>query len=107
MVNSEGFVEFVLEQLQDLGPLSARKMFGGHGVYRDAVFFAIVYDDRLYLKTDDTGRAWFEERGMGPFEPNERQRFESYYEVPADTLENRAELTEVATAAIRAAEAKE
>jgi DNA transformation protein and related proteins len=102
--NTEGFVDFVLEQLGDLGDVAARKMFGGHGVYLGPVFFAIVYDDRVYLKADDAGRAWFEERGMGPFRPNDRQEFPSYYEVPPDTLEDRAELVEVAAAAVEAAE---
>lgn len=79
-------------------------MFGGHGFYLGPVFFAIVYDDRLYLKTDDSTRGWFESRGMGPFRPNERQESKSYYEVPPDTVEDRAGLIERAQDAVRAAE---
>lgn len=104
MANSEGFVDFVLEQLDALGDVTVRSMFGGHGFYLGPVFFAIVYDDRVYLKTDDATRSWFEERGMGSFRPNERQEIKSYYEVPPDTVEDRAELVERAELAVRAAE---
>lgn len=104
MPNSKGFVEFVAEQLDDLGDVDVRPMFGGHGLYLGPVFFAIVYDDRVYLKTDDATRAWFEERGMGTFRPNERQDIRSYYEVPPDTVEDRAELVERAELAVWAAE---
>lgn len=78
----------------------------GHGVYAGPVFFAIVYDDRVYLKTDDGTRPWFEEHGMGPFRPNERQTLGSYYEVPPDTVEDRAELVDRAVTAVRVADAE-
>lgn len=104
MANSRGFVDFVLEQLDELGDVTARAMFGGHGIYLGPVFFAIAYDDRVYVKTDDATRGWFEDRGMAAFRPNERQELTSYYEVPADTIEDRSELLEVAAAAVRAAD---
>lgn len=104
MPNSTGFVEFVVEQLDELGDVSVRAMFGGHGFYAGPVFFAIVYDDRVYLKAGDETRGWFEERGMGPFRPNDRQEIGSYYEVPPDTVEDRDELVRLALAAVRVAE---
>ena len=69
-------------------------MFGGHGIYRDGVMLAIVYRDRLYLKTDDAGRGRFEEAGMGPFEPSSRQRLTSFYELPDGVLDDPDELAE-------------
>lgn len=100
---SEGFVDFLAEQLDELGDVTVRPMFGGHGFYLGPVFFAIVYGDRVYVKTDDDTSAWFESRGMGTFRPNERQELKSYYEVPPDTVEDRAELLDVAAGAVRAA----
>lgn len=105
MANRDGFVDFVVEQLGDLGDVTAKAMFGGHGLYLGPVFFAIVYDDRVYLKTDAATSGWYEERGMPTFRPNERQDIKSYHEVPPDTVEDRAELLERAEAAVRAAEA--
>lgn len=106
MSNSDGFVDFVLEQLEELGDVTAKPMFGGHGLYLGPVFFAIVYDDRVYLKTDDATRGWYEERGMETFRPNQRQDIRTYHEAPPDTVEDRAELVERAEAAVRAAEGR-
>ncbi len=98
-----GFVGFVLEQLGELGDVRARAMFGGHGLYLGPVFFGIVYHDRLYLKTGDDTRSWYEGRGMESFRPTERQHLKTYFEVPADTIEDRAELVERASEAVESA----
>lgn len=96
----DGFAEFVRDQLRGLqGELELRRMFGGHGLYRDGVFFAILMDGRMYLKTTDATRGRFVSRGMGPFRPSERQTLKTYYEVPADVLESPAELVEWALGA--------
>jgi DNA transformation protein and related proteins len=86
------FVEFVLEQLGVLDGVSARAMFGGHGLYRKSVFFGIVHRGRLYFRVSDDTRAEYEARGMKPFRPNPRQRMQRYYEVPVEVLEDRSEL---------------
>ncbi len=98
-----GFVDFVLDQLGELGDVRARAMFGGHGLYLGPVFFGIVYRDRLYLKTSDATRAWYADRGMESFRPNERMHVKTYFEVPADTIEDRAELVERASEAVESA----
>jgi hypothetical protein len=40
---------------------------------------------------------------MRPFRPNDRQLLKTYYEVPADVLEDRSRLSEWADAAVRCA----
>ena len=97
------FVTFVLEQLSGLEGLGCRAMFGGHGLYRGPTFFGILFDGRLYFKTDGSTSQQYTRRGMGTFRPSERQVLASYYEVPADVLEARAELLRWAEAAARAA----
>ena len=67
MASSAGFLEFLEEQLAALGSVSIRRMFGGAGVYADGVMFALVSDDTLYLKADETTRADFEAEGMDAF----------------------------------------
>jgi len=52
----ESFKDFVLDQLQALAGVDARRMFGGFGLYRDEIFFGIVYRGRLYFKTDEGDR---------------------------------------------------
>ena len=46
------FVANVLEVMAPWASVSARRMFGGYGLYREAQMFAIVIEDTLYLKTD-------------------------------------------------------
>ena len=61
------FIPFVQELLEDWAPVSARRMFGGHGLYHEGLMFAIVMDQRLYLKADDVNRPEFEALGLAPF----------------------------------------
>jgi DNA transformation protein len=64
-------------------------MFGGVGIYAGELFFALIADDTLYLKVDDTNRADFEARGMGPFRPyGEGGEVMQYYQIPDDVLED-------------------
>ena len=71
-------------------------MFGGSGLYLHGAFFGIVFAERLYFKTDDVTRPWYEEKGMGAFRPNERQELTNYLEVPGDVIEDPDELIEKA-----------
>jgi DNA transformation protein len=92
---TDDYRTFVLEQLRRATPavLMDRAMFGGVGVYADGVFFALMADDVLYFKVDDTNRGDFKARGMGPFLPyGDPDRPMQYYEVPGDLLEDPAEL---------------
>ena len=52
MARHSEFVEFVLELLAPLGNVRARAMFGGYGIYRGEIMFAIITDDRMYFKAD-------------------------------------------------------
>ena len=61
------FVSYVVESLQPLGPVVARRMFGGHGIYLDGVMFALIASDQLYLKVDGGNRAAYEAAGLQPF----------------------------------------
>lgn len=90
---ADSFKDFVLDQLHALGEVRCRAMFGGYGLYRGEEFFGIVYDGRLYFKTDEGTRAKYEGGGMGPFAPSETQVLKNYLEVPEEVLEDAEELT--------------
>lgn len=89
-----------------------RAMFGGHGLYLDNRMCAIVFNDGLYLKTDANSRQDFLARGLGPFVYLKRGEPMplSYYQAPAEALEDSAELSDwldrAAGAAARAATKK-
>lgn len=94
MAISPEYREFLLDQLAPFGPVSIRRMFGGAGIFRDGLMFALVADDTLYLKVDATNQADFEDRGMEPFTYLRKSKPASlrYYEVPADILEDPQDL---------------
>ena len=99
----DSFVDYVLDQLRGVEGLGCRAMFGGHGLYRGGTFFGIVSAGRLYLKTDEATAAEYVSRGMKPFHPSERLVLKTYYEVPADVLEDRDRLTDWTDEAARCA----
>jgi DNA transformation protein and related proteins len=94
------FKDFVLDQLQELEGVEARRMFGGFGLYRDEIFFGIVHQGRLYFKTDDSTVRFYRKHKMKPFRPNAKQALKSYYRVPVEVLEDADDLCNWADAAI-------
>lgn len=106
MANSQDFVDFVLEQLTLLGPVSARRMFGGHGLYIDGLMFAIVVDDRLYLKADAETRPQFMAKSLPPFtyqRADQRAVSVAYFEAPPEVFDDKTEMLEWARLAQAAA----
>jgi len=92
---SNEFLEYVLDQLSAWGDVSARKMFGGAGLYRDGKMFALIADAVAYLKVDDSNRNDFVQADSSPFKPYpDKPTSMSYYEVPPDVLEEPDELIE-------------
>lgn len=103
-IRRNDFVEHVCDLLAPLGEVRPRAMFGGHGIYVDSVFCAIVAYDTLYFKVDAGNRADFEALGAGPFKPFEDNAMVmSYYEVPAEVMDDRRAMLEWGRKAIEAA----
>ena len=67
MAVSPQFKTFICDLFAGLGMINARSMFGGVGIYCDAVMFALVSDDALYIKVDEALKADLEVLGCGPF----------------------------------------
>jgi DNA transformation protein len=103
MPASESYRTFVLEQLGRVRPVTGKSMFGGVGIYADELFFALIAEDRLYFKVDDTNRPDFEQLRMEPFRPFGDDSAMGYYEVPADVVEDAAQLALWMTKAIAVA----
>lgn len=82
------FRDFVLEQLATLDGLRCKRMFGGHGLYCGEQFFGIVFDGRLYFKTNPDTLADYLARHAAVFAPSEKQILKNYREVPVDILED-------------------
>lgn len=55
MASNQKTVDFILEQISELGAVSARKMFGEYGVYCDGKIVALICDDLLFVKPTKAG----------------------------------------------------
>ena len=108
MAVSDDYRDFVLEQLAKAGRVAPRAMFGGVGLYLDGLFFALIDDDTLYFKVDDSSRARYERSESRPFcpFPDRPDQTMAYWQVPAEVLEDPDELAIWAREALGAALAK-
>src|SRR5262249_16512549 len=101
---SEGFRSFVLDQLEELGDVPPKAMFGGVGLDKGGTFFAIVAGDTLFMRVDDQTVENYIDAGMKPFTPFPgRSGSKHYYAVPLSVLESQLELTAWARKAVAAA----
>ena len=90
----QDFVNHVTELLQALGPVSARRMFGGHGIFLDGLMFGLIASNELYIKADEQSRNNFTERGLQPFTylSQGTEKALSYYQAPEEALESSDEM---------------
>ncbi|MCH7905514.1 MAG: TfoX/Sxy family protein [Armatimonadetes bacterium] len=84
--------ERIEEILSAVAPIQTRPMFGGVGIYSDGLFFALIAEDKLYFKVDDSNKSDFEEAGMEPFYPYDSPKPMKYWELPESVLADANEL---------------
>lgn len=99
------FVAYCVELLGVLGAARSRRMFGGHGLYIDDLFVAIVDDDELYLKVDAQARPQFEAAGSKPFVYDKTGQAVAmgYWSAPGEATESPAQMLPWARLAVDAA----
>src|SRR4029079_12697318 len=87
---SAGFRSYVLEQLGGvLRNVRSGSMFGGVGIYSGDLFFALIDDDTLYFKVDDSTRPGFVSRNMDPLRPyGPDGEVMQYYCLPAEVVKD-------------------
>ena len=102
---SREYCDYILDQLAPLPGISAKRMFGGFGLFRQGLMFGIIIDDVLYYKTAAGNRADFEAAGSEPFtyETKKKTVTLSYWTVPALALDDEDILLEWTRAACAAA----
>jgi DNA transformation protein len=83
------FLEYVLDQLSAWGGIEVKRMFGGAGLYRDGLMFALVARNSVFLKVDDTNRDKYVKLGSKQLRPFEsKATVLSFYELPVDVFED-------------------
>lgn len=58
MASDQNFVGFVLEQIKNVGEITAKKMFGEYGLYADGKIFGLICDNKLFVKPTISGRGF-------------------------------------------------
>ncbi|MCY7354913.1 MAG: TfoX/Sxy family protein [Lysobacter sp.] len=83
-------IDYLIELLSPLGTATARRMFGGWGVYIDGTMIGLVDDEMLYLKVDEQTRTQFEAAGSAPFvyDSKTRQITMSYWSAPEESMDS-------------------
>lgn len=90
----QAFAHFVVEQMAAFAPVQARAMFGGFGIARDGLTFALIINEQLYFKADELSRDEFIARGLAPFtyEARGQIRTVGYYAAPPEVFDSPDEM---------------
>ena len=89
------FTDYVLERLEPFGGVTARRMFGGQGLFKGGLMFALIADGELFFKVDDSNRPDFEAVKSEPFTYEKKEGKTaslSYWYVPEEMIEDFDEL---------------
>lgn len=88
------FANFIVELMSDWSHVAARPMFGGFGVYRDGLMFAILIEETLYFKVDDESEPLFAQRGLARFSYESKGRTASlrYCQAPSEAYDEPAHM---------------
>ena len=93
------YLNFIMEKLSPIGEIQSRAMFGGYGIFHEGLMFALISDDTLYFKVNESNRDTYEKAQSKPFPHGI-----SYWEVPTDVLEDNAKLHEWANTSVEIAQ---
>ena len=95
MAFESALVEHLMDALRPLSGVAPRRMFGGAGLFRDGLMFALISDEVLYLKADATTVLAFEAENLGPFTygtKNGKRILTSYWRAPERLLDDDEEM---------------
>jgi DNA transformation protein len=88
------FLEYILELLEPLGGITFARMFGGYAIRKNGLPIALLFNDEVFFKVDDSNRADYEALGSEPFtyQKNGKTIIISNWKLPLEILEDSDEL---------------
>jgi len=92
---SRNYLEYVLDLLSHCDSITSRAMFGGYGIYKNGVIFAIIAHDELYFKVDQSNIDLYKKQGSEAFTFETKGRVStmiSYWKVPLIIMEDETQL---------------
>ena len=90
MASDQAFVDFIVDQIESAGEIRAKKMFGEYGVFADGKIFALICDNKLFVKPTEGGRAFIGNATEAPPYPGAKPSF-----LIGEKLEDREWLSEL------------
>ncbi|KQC02192.1 TfoX/Sxy family protein [Pedobacter sp. Hv1] len=96
MASDQKFVDFVLEQIENAGEITAKKMFGEYGIYAEGKIFGLVCDNQLFIKPTTAGRAFIGNVVEAPPYPSAKPSF-----LIEDKIEDRQWLSELVRVTVK------
>lgn len=90
MGSDKGFVEFVVDQIENAGEISYKHMFGEYGIYSGNKIFGLICDNKLFIKPTEAGRAFIKDVVEAPPYPGAKPSF-----LIEDKLEDREWISEL------------
>lgn len=106
MQRHDRLTAYVLELLFPIGPVSARRMFGGVGLFQGGMMFGLIAREELFFKVGESNRPAYEAAGEAPFTyetKNGTNTLGSYWRCPPDLLDDAETFQTWAREAIAAA----
>jgi len=91
MASKEETVIFILDQIQDAGSISAKKMFGEYAIYCNNKVVALVCDDMLFVKPTISGKSFLGQIDEQPPYPGAK----NYYLISGALWEDSERLSEL------------
>lgn len=90
MASDKNFLDFIVDQIENAGHITYIHMFGEYGIYSDGKIFALVCDNKLFIKPTEAGRGFIQNPVEAPAYPGAKMSF-----LIEDQLENRDWISEL------------
>jgi TfoX/Sxy family transcriptional regulator of competence genes len=90
MATHKEFVDFVVDQIENSGDITAKSMFGEYGIFSNGKIFGLICDNKLFIKPTQAGRAFIKEVVEAPPYPGAKMSF-----LIEDKIEDREWLSEL------------
>lgn len=106
-MKTSSYVEYLVNDVfANIDGFSAKKMFGGYGLYKEGIMFGLIAGTDVYFKVDELNKPTYVQQGSKPFiyaKGNHKSVTMSYWLVPSDIIENTDTLHEWIKEAVQAA----
>lgn len=94
MTQKSEFLEYILELLEVCEGISYKSMFGGYAIYKYGLAIALIADDEIYFKVDDSNRSAYQAMGSKPFTYKKKDKIItiSNWSLPVEILKDQDQL---------------